>query len=260
MNRTSHHLRDALVITAVLGLGLATLPAKAYNNHCKMMKPYGYMGHMHSHGPHQHYSPMKPYGHSPYGHSRKSYSYDNSGRYNYSQPERYSYSQPERYSYGQPERGADARPDQAQAPTPAPEKAATLSDVPAAATGPDIIETAAVAQNFKTLLRASEAAGLYDTLRGEGPFTVFAPNDEAFKKLPEGTLDALLADQDRLVAVLSYHVVSERLTAADLLQRREITTVQGQTLNIDQLDVAAADIEASNGIIHAIDSVLIPTP
>jgi uncharacterized surface protein with fasciclin (FAS1) repeats len=124
--------------------------------------------------------------------------------------------------------------------------------------GLDIVETAAAAQEFSILIRAVRAAGLDDVLRGEGPFTVFAPRDAAFAKLPEGTVDALIADNDKLVAVLSYHVVPGRLTAADLLQRREFTTVQGQKLSLEKLNVASADINASNGIIHIIDDVLIP--
>jgi uncharacterized surface protein with fasciclin (FAS1) repeats len=127
-----------------------------------------------------------------------------------------------------------------------------------AASGLDIIETAAAAQNFKTLISAAEAAGLYDVLRGDGPFTVFAPSDAAFENLPDGTVEALLADKEKLTAVLTYHVVPERLTAADLVQQRELTTVQGQKLSLDKLSVASADIEASNGIIHVIDTVLIP--
>jgi uncharacterized surface protein with fasciclin (FAS1) repeats len=95
-------------------------------------------------------------------------------------------------------------------------------------------------------------------LRGDGPFTVFAPSDAAFDNLPDGTLEALLADREKLVAVLSFHVVPERLTAADLLQQREFTTVQGQRLSLDKLSVASADIKASNGMIHVINEVLIP--
>jgi len=103
------------------------------------------------------------------------------------------------------------------------------------------------------------AADLYDTLRREDPFTVFAPTDGAFAKLPEGMLDGLLTDKDALVSVLSYHVVPGRLTAADLLQEREVKTVQGQTLSIDALSVVTADIETANGMVHVIDSVLMPS-
>lgn len=117
-----------------------------------------------------------------------------------------------------------------------------VTEIPATGSGSasDIIETGVAAQNLKTLIRTSEAVGLYDKLRGEGPFTVFAPSDAAFEKLPGGTLEAFLADQNRLVAVPNYHMVPERLTAADLLQRRESKTVHGNTLSIDQLEVKIA--------------------
>jgi uncharacterized surface protein with fasciclin (FAS1) repeats len=87
---------------------------------------------------------------------------------------------------------------------------------------------------------------------------VFAPTDAAFDKLPAGTLDGLLADKEKLAAVLTYHVVPGRVNAADILQQRELKTVQGQTVSIDSLSVVSADIETSNGIVHIIDSVLIP--
>jgi uncharacterized surface protein with fasciclin (FAS1) repeats len=122
----------------------------------------------------------------------------------------------------------------------------------------NILETAAAAGNFNTLIKAVLTADLYDTLRDGGPFTVFAPTDAAFEKLPAGTLDDLLADKGRLVSVLTYHVVPGRLTAADILQQRELQTVQGQNLSIGSLSVVNADIETSNGIVHVIDSVLIP--
>jgi uncharacterized surface protein with fasciclin (FAS1) repeats len=124
---------------------------------------------------------------------------------------------------------------------------------------PDIIETATTAGNFNTLIKAAVAADLYDTLRGEGPFTLFAPTDDAFASLPDGMLDELLADKDMLVAVLSYHVVPGRLTAADLLVQREFKTVQGQTLSIGALNVVSADIETGNGIVHVIDNVVVPS-
>ena len=88
---------------------------------------------------------------------------------------------------------------------------------------------------------------------------MFAPTDSAFAKLPEGMLDGLLTDTDALVSVLSYHVVPGRLTAADLLQQREFKTVQGQTLSVDALSVVTADIETANGIVHVIDSVVVPS-
>ena len=124
---------------------------------------------------------------------------------------------------------------------------------------PDIIETATAAGDFNTLIKAVVAADLYDTLRGKGPFTLFAPTDAAFAKLPDGMLDELLADKDMLIAVLSYHVVPGRLTAADLLQQREFKTVQGQTLSINDLNVVSADMETTNGIVHVIENVVVPS-
>ena len=103
------------------------------------------------------------------------------------------------------------------------------------------------------------AADLYDTLRADGPFTLFAPTDAAFAKLPDGMLEGLLTDKEMLVAVLGYHLVPGRLTAADLVQQREFETVQGQTLSIDELSVVTADIDTANGIVHIIDSVVMPS-
>jgi uncharacterized surface protein with fasciclin (FAS1) repeats len=123
-----------------------------------------------------------------------------------------------------------------------------------------MIATATAAGNFNTLIKAVVAADLYDTLRAEGPFTLFAPTDDAFAKLPEGMLDGLLTDKETLVAVLGYHLVLGRLSAADLLQQREFKTVQGQTLSIDQLSVVNADIGTANGMVHVIDSVVMPSP
>lgn len=123
---------------------------------------------------------------------------------------------------------------------------------------PDIVATAASAGNFTTLLTALDAAGLKSVLQGEGPFTVFAPTDEAFANLPEGTLDALLADTDALAGVLKYHVVSGRLMAKDVLASKTLDTVEGSKLPVASLDVKATDVQAGNGVIHVIDSVLIP--
>ena len=130
----------------------------------------------------------------------------------------------------------------------------------------DIVDTAVAAGSFKTLVTAVQAAGLVDTLKGEGPFTVFAPTDEAFAKLPAGTLDALLKDKAKLQAVLTYHVVSGRVMAADVGKLTSAKTVQGQSLAIDTskgvkvgaANVVKTDVLASNGVIHVIDTVLIP--
>lgn len=133
----------------------------------------------------------------------------------------------------------------------------------------DIVQVAAEAGSFGTLLRAAEAAGLVDVLRGPGPFTVFAPTDEAFAKLPEGALAALLQDREQLAAVLTYHVVPGRVTAEQVLASGQLNpaSVQGQRLNIvvkdgavrvDEATVVATDIMATNGVIHVIDAVVLP--
>jgi uncharacterized surface protein with fasciclin (FAS1) repeats len=129
-----------------------------------------------------------------------------------------------------------------------------------------IVDVASDAGSFETLIAALNAAELTATLEGEGPFTVFAPTDEAFAALPEGALEALLADPDQLTAVLTLHVVAGRATAADVMTIDSVTTVQGTVLAVDTADgvaiggarVVTADVEASNGVIHVIDRVLLP--
>lgn len=136
----------------------------------------------------------------------------------------------------------------------------------AVAADADIVDTAIAAGSFETLVAAVQAAELVDTLKGEGPFTVFAPNDEAFAKIPQEQLDALLADKDALTAVLTYHVIPGKVMAADVAGLEEATSVQGATIAIDTSDgvkvndatVVATDIEASNGVIHVIDTVIMP--
>jgi len=130
----------------------------------------------------------------------------------------------------------------------------------------DIVDTAVAAGDFKTLATALQAAGLIDTLKGEGPFTVFAPTDEAFAKLPPGTVEGLLKDKAKLTEILTFHVVAEKLTASDVGNLTSAKTVSGNTVSIDTSDgvrvggarVVKADIAASNGVIHVIDTVLIP--
>ena len=133
----------------------------------------------------------------------------------------------------------------------------------------DIVDTAAGAGQFKTLVAAIEAAGLVDTLKGDGPFTVFAPTDEAFAKLPAGTVDDLLKpeNKDKLVAILTYHVVPGKIMSADIAGKSTaVKTVQGDTLDVDatngvkvdKAEVVKADIDATNGVIHVIDSVVMP--
>ncbi len=130
----------------------------------------------------------------------------------------------------------------------------------------DIVDTAIAAGSFTTLVTAIKAAGLVDTLKGEGPFTVFAPTDEAFAKLPAGTVEGLLKDKEALTAILTYHVVAGKVTAAQVVQLDSAKTLQGQSLTIDASDgvmvgpakVVQADVMASNGVIHIIDTVLMP--
>lgn len=129
----------------------------------------------------------------------------------------------------------------------------------------DIVETAVGAGNFKTLATALTAAGLIDTLKGKGPFTVFAPTDAAFAKIPKADLDALLKDKAKLTAVLTYHVVSGKVMAADVkagkvktVQGSEITVATAGGVTVDGAKVSATDIVASNGVIHVIDSVILP--
>lgn len=134
----------------------------------------------------------------------------------------------------------------------------------------DIVDTAVAAGSFTTLVAAVQAAGLVETLKGAGPFTVFAPTDEAFAKLPAGTVENLLKpeNKDQLVAVLTYHVIPGKVMAADIAGKEmETATVQGSTVDInatgdavmvDGAKVVTADVEASNGVIHVIDAVILP--
>ena len=130
----------------------------------------------------------------------------------------------------------------------------------------DIVDTAIEAGSFTTLIAAVQAAGLEDTLRGEGPFTVFAPTDEAFAALPEGTIEGLLADPEALAAILTYHVVAGKVMSSDLSDGMMAATVNGGEIAIMTTDgvmvndanVVTADIETSNGVIHVIDKVILP--
>jgi uncharacterized surface protein with fasciclin (FAS1) repeats len=131
----------------------------------------------------------------------------------------------------------------------------------------DIVETAVAAGSFKTLVAAVQAAGLVETLKSKGPFTVFAPTDEAFAKLPAGTVEALLKDKEKLAAILTYHVVSGDVRAAQAMKLSSAKTVNGQSLTIvvkdgtvmiDNAKVVKADIATTNGVIHVIDAVVLP--
>ena len=147
--------------------------------------------------------------------------------------------------------------------------AATAANAGSSMDKKDIVDTAVAAGNFKTLAAALQAAGLVDTLKGKGPFTVFAPTDEAFAKLPAGTVDDLLKPEnhDKLVAILTYHVVPGKVMAKDVVKLHEAKTVNGKDVKItaqggkvmvDSADVVKTDIVCSNGVIHVIDSVILP--
>ena len=146
--------------------------------------------------------------------------------------------------------------------------AAALLTGPSLASAQDIVDVAAGNGSFKTLVAAVEAAGLVDTLKGEGPFTVFAPTDEAFAALPAGTVQDLLKpeNRDKLVAILTYHVVPGKVMSGDLQDDMEATTVQGSSVTIDldngvmveDATVVMPDVAATNGVIHVIDKVIMP--
>ncbi len=138
----------------------------------------------------------------------------------------------------------------------------------ASAEARDIVDTAVAAGSFKTLATALEAADLIPTLKGQGPFTVFAPNDEAFARIPQADLEALLKDKQALTRVLTYHVVPGEVMAADVVKLKEAATVEGTSVaievsdgnvKVDDANVIATDIVASNGVIHVIDTVIMPT-
>jgi len=144
--------------------------------------------------------------------------------------------------------------------------AAALAAASSLASAADIVDTAVSAGQFNTLVKAVQAAGLVDTLKGKGPFTVFAPTDEAFAKLPAGTVEALLQDKQKLAQILTYHVVPGKVTASQV-KPGAVKTVQGQSLSVrtegggvmvDNARVIQADVMASNGVIHVIDTVVLP--
>ncbi len=140
---------------------------------------------------------------------------------------------------------------------------------PSMARAADIVDTAVAAGSFTTLVAAVKAAGLVPALKGKGPFTVFAPNDAAFAKLPPGTVESLLKNKAKLAAILKYHVISGRVKAADVAGKSlKVATLEGQPVSVDgslgvkvnDAHVIQPDIEASNGVIHVIDTVLLPPP
>ncbi len=147
--------------------------------------------------------------------------------------------------------------------------AASLAIASLPAKAADIVDTAVSAGTFGTLVAAVKAAGLVETLKGEGPFTVFAPTDEAFAKLPAGTVDMLLKpeNKEKLVSILTYHVIPGKVMSADIAGKSMmVATVQGAKINVDAMKgvtindatVVAADVAASNGVIHVIDKVILP--
>ena len=147
--------------------------------------------------------------------------------------------------------------------------AALALALPVKAHAADIVDTAVSAGSFNTLVAAVQAAGLVDTLKGDGPFTVFAPTDEAFAALPEGTVETLLLpeNKDQLVSILTYHVVPAKVMSGDIAGKRaKVLTVQGDRLSVNakrgvkvnDAKVVQADIEASNGVIHVVDTVILP--
>lgn len=141
-----------------------------------------------------------------------------------------------------------------------------VSSFTATAQEKDIVDTAVAAGSFNTLVKAVKAAGLVETLKSAGPFTVFAPTDEAFAKLPAGALDSLIANPEKLKAVLTYHVVSGKVMAKDVKTMKAKTvqgseaslTVKGGNVKIDKANVVKTDIACSNGVIHVIDAVVMP--
>jgi uncharacterized surface protein with fasciclin (FAS1) repeats len=145
--------------------------------------------------------------------------------------------------------------------------AVVLAAAPLSSRGGDIVDVAAANESFSTLVTAVKAAGLVDTLKGEGPFTVFAPTNEAFAKLPAGTVEDLLKpeNKEKLKAVLTYHVVAGKVMAADV-KAGEVATVQGSKatisteggVKIDAANVVKTDVAADNGVIHVIDAVILP--
>ena len=143
---------------------------------------------------------------------------------------------------------------------------AVTSFANASANSMDIVDTAINAGSFTTLVAAVQAAGLVDTLKGEGPFTVFAPTDEAFAALPEGTVEGLLADPEALAKILTYHVIAGKVMSTDLSDGMTAATVNGAEVTITTMggvkingaNVISADIETSNGVIHVIDQVILP--
>lgn len=223
-------MKTALPITLVAA-ALATAPMLASAKHCPSGMKYKKHAHHYYEQPyhHPHYQPMymQPY-HPDYP---RAHGYD--GKHGKQYP---------------------------------PGRQATGDTTPAAEATANIVDTAINAGRFNTLVDALNAAGLVETLQGPGPFTVFAPSDEAFAKIPEKIRSAIIADKDALTELLTYHVISGEVSAADVARLNSAETIQGSAITIDTSNgvkvdgasVTTADIRASNGIIHVIDTVMIP--
>ncbi len=250
MTIKSQTLTKALTIgLCTAALGLVALPASA--KHCMHGKGYhGYHAHHAPYGKYHGYGPRrgygykhgygkKPYnmGHGPmYGHGKGMYGHGK-GMYGHGTG---------MYGHGKGMYGSGYAMNYQP------------KEIPSNSAKKDLVDTAIAAGKFNTLVQAIEKANLKDLLKSDGPYTVFAPTDDAFAKLPAGTLDVLLADKEKLADVLKYHVVPGKFNAADVLQTKELKTAEGQMLPVETIEVAKADIETSNGVIHVVDSVLIP--
>ena len=250
---------NILLKSGVLATSLAVIPLAADAAMCgsggknygpgKSYMKQGYQPHPYSYR----YSHPMPRHH--HGYQRHGYGYSQPGH------SHYGHKGMKPYPYSETGQGEDAvgktSAGAAYGATAAPTQAAATSD---------IIETAASAGNFNTLLDAIRTAGLEDTLKGDGPFTVFAPSDEAFARVPEKILAAVVADPEALKELLTYHVVVGRVDSSDVAGLSSATSVQGSELSIDTsngvkvggANVVSADIVASNGIIHVVDSVMMP--
>ena len=235
------------ILAITFGCVLASTSLTASARHCQSAKMYGGQGHHPGMG----YGMYRP---QPGMHHPKK------GYYNYPQKKGY---------HGHPYKGKGAMYGQQSGISTYGEKAQseqTRQEPSTAAATQDIVTIASGSDDFETLVTAVKAAGLADTLAKKGPFTVFAPTDEAFAKIPVEQLAALLADKDALTKVLTYHVVPGTVSSSAVTKLNSAKTVQGGPLSIDASDgvkinganVVKADIEASNGIIHVIDSVILP--
>lgn len=261
------YIASTVLAVALIGIGAA--PALAGHAHksygVSQGKMSGYGSGMPHYGKHHGMGHRNGYRGKHYGgaHQRPhphAWSKGHAHRYGYKKPmgchhHRYPMGHSGKAAYDRPTGQPASQPGYAPQPAgPAP------TDNPAVAKASlgTIVDTAVAADDFATLVSAVKAADLATTLSGEGPFTVFAPTDEAFSKLPEGTVPGLLSNTDALTKVLTYHVVAGRLDAADLVEQGEFETLNGATVTLEQIKVAKADVEASNGVIHIVDEVLLP--